>query len=277
MPVARGASSPGRGSGRALGWACRVMWCGVAVPASCPPDRTDSTVRSNGSKTSSTRRPARRRVDLVAVAVHGHGRGLGDGPPFGPAERLGQVRGGGDGERAAGFPPGQRRLPGLGMRPGVVDRLGPRGEQPVQLRQVRDLGGAGLGQLGQELAADGAEEPLDLPPALGPSGLAVHQLDAQPGAGPQQPRVDERRAVVHVDVLGDAAGGQRRAQRGGQPDGVLGEPEPGGHHRPGMIIEEREQVGLAAVHPDRVQRVPGPDLVRPVTPRTGRTPARPRR
>src|SRR6266568_9015154 len=34
MPVARGASSPGMGSGRALGWAWRVMWCGMAVPAS---------------------------------------------------------------------------------------------------------------------------------------------------------------------------------------------------------------------------------------------------
>ena len=59
MPVARGASSPGSGSGRALGWECLVMWCGTAVPASRPPDRTDSTVRSNGSKTSSTRLPAR--------------------------------------------------------------------------------------------------------------------------------------------------------------------------------------------------------------------------
>jgi hypothetical protein len=56
------------------------------------------------------------------------------------------------------------------MFPDVVDRLGPRGEQLVQLRQARDLGRAGLGQLGQELAADGAEEPLDLPPPLGLTG-----------------------------------------------------------------------------------------------------------
>ena len=101
MPVARGASSPGRGSGRALGWACRVMWCGVAVPASMPPDRTDSTVRSNGSKTSSTRRPDRPGstwyrfpcMDTVAVLVtvrHSDQRnasaragpaGTGNGPP----------------------------------------------------------------------------------------------------------------------------------------------------------------------------------------------------
>ena len=89
---------------------------------------------------------------------------LGDGPPFGPAERLSQVRAGGERERAAGFPPGQWRLPGLGMLPDVVDRLGPRGEQPVQLGQVREPGGAVLGQLGQELAADGPEKSFDFPP-----------------------------------------------------------------------------------------------------------------
>ena len=38
--------------------------------------------------------------------------------------------------------PGQRSLPGLGMLPDVVDRFCPGGEQPVQLRQVRDLRGA---------------------------------------------------------------------------------------------------------------------------------------
>jgi len=91
----------------------------------------------------------------------------------------------------------------------------------------------------------------------------VDQLDAEPGAGPQQPRIDERRSVVDVDGLRDAPGSERRAQRGGQPDRVFGEPEPGGHHRPRVIIDEREKIGLAAVHPDRVQRVPGPDLVRP--------------
>jgi hypothetical protein len=76
--------------------------------------------------------------------------------------------------------------------------LGPRGEQPVQLCQARDLGRAGLGQLGQELAADSPEKSFYFSPALGPAGPAVHQLDAQLGAGPQQPRVDERRSVIDV-------------------------------------------------------------------------------
>ena len=58
------------------------------------------------------------RVDLVPVAVQGDDGGLGHGPPFGPAERLGQVRLGRERERAAGLPPAQRRLPGLRIFPG---------------------------------------------------------------------------------------------------------------------------------------------------------------
>jgi hypothetical protein len=84
------------------------------------------------------------------------------------------------------------------MLPGVVDRLGPRGEQPVQTRQIRDLRSAGLSQLGQELAPDSPEKSFYLPPALWPSRLAVDQLDAQLRAGPQQPRIDERRPVIAV-------------------------------------------------------------------------------
>ena len=66
-----------------------------------------------------------------------------------------------------------------------------------------------------------------------------------------------------VDRLGDAPGGQRRAQRGGQPDAVFEVAPAGGHHRPGMVIQEGEQVRLAAGDPGPVQRVAGPQLVRP--------------
>jgi hypothetical protein len=52
------------------------------------------------------------------------------------------------------------------MLPDVVDGFGPGGEQPVQFGQARDLRGPLLGELGQELAPDGAEEPFDLAPAL---------------------------------------------------------------------------------------------------------------
>jgi hypothetical protein len=50
------------------------------------------------------------------------------------------------------------------MGPPVIDTFDPGGEQPVQRGQVRDAGA--VADLDQELLADGAEEPLDLPPAL---------------------------------------------------------------------------------------------------------------
>ena len=62
------------------------------------------------------------------------------------------------------------------MGPDVINRLYPGGEQPVQLRQIRDLGGAGLGQLGQELAAYGPEKPFYLPPAFWLTGQSQSSL-----------------------------------------------------------------------------------------------------
>ena len=116
-----------------------------------------------------------------------------------------------------------------------------------------------------------------LPRPCGPAGCGVDQLDAELGAGPQQPRVDERLAVVDVDVLGDtprrpAPGAARR------PAARCPRRSPtGARPQPGMVVEEREQVGLAAADPRAVQRVAGPQLVRAARPRTGRTPAAGRR
>ena len=146
----------------------------------------------------------------------------------------------------------------------VVDVLHPGGEQPVHLGQVADFPSrpAVPGRdLDGELAVHGPEEPLDLAPALRPARGRVDQLDAQPGAGPHQPRVNERRAVIDVDVGRDAAGGQCRAQRGGQPDGVLGEPPPVSHDRPAVVVDEGEQVGLPAADPRAVECVSCPDFV----------------
>jgi hypothetical protein len=74
---------------------------------------------------------------------------------------------------------------------GVIDRLDPGREQPGELGQTADARGDLLGDLDQELLAHGAEKPFDFPSALGPAGRGVHQLDAQAGAGAQQPRVDK--------------------------------------------------------------------------------------
>src|SRR5947207_1859580 len=46
-------------SGRALGWAWRLMRCGTARPIGLPRWRTSTVARSKGSKTSSTCRPTR--------------------------------------------------------------------------------------------------------------------------------------------------------------------------------------------------------------------------
>ena len=45
-------------------------------------------------------------------------------------------------------------------------------------------------------------------------------------ARPQQPRIDKGRTVVDVNPAGTPAGGQRGAQRRGQPHGVFGKAEP---------------------------------------------------
>ena len=210
--------------------------------------------------------PGQVRLDLVAVAVQRYRRGLGHRPVSAPPERLGQRVGLGQGERGAAHPPGQRRGPGLGVDPVVVDLLDPGGEQPVQLAQVGDgppRPAVGGGELDCEPVVHGPEEPLDLAPALRPARRRVRQADAEFRARPQQPRVCERRPVVHIDPLRDAPGRQRRPQRRGQAHRVLGQPPPVPDHRPGVVVDEREQVRLAAGDPGAVQRVPGPDLIRP--------------
>jgi hypothetical protein len=56
-------------------------------------------------------------------------------------------------------PPLRGGLPGFRMRPAVIDRFCPGGEQPVQLADAGDVPAAALGgvagDLDQELLADG--------------------------------------------------------------------------------------------------------------------------
>ena len=210
--------------------------------------------------------PDEARVDLIGVALQRHQRGLGHGALCFPEERLRERGRGGQRERAAGVPARQRRGPGLGVLAAVIDGLDPGGEQPVQLVQVGEgvparvaLGVAG--DLDEELVANGPEEAFDLAAALRATRGGVDQPDPELRAGSQQPGVDERRAVVDIDRVRDSPGAERRAQRGGEADGVLGEPEPVPHDRPGVVIEEGEQVGLAPADVRAVQGVAGPHLV----------------
>ena len=167
-------------------------------------------------------------------------------------------------------PPGQGCLAGLGVHPVVVDRLDPRGEQRVELEQRRGRGesslgqlfGGGVGDLDEELLAHAAKPPLDLAAALRAVRGGVDQPDAELAAGPQQPGVDEGAAVVDVDAGRDTPRGEGGLQRGGQAHGVLGEPEPVPDGQPAVIVEEGEQVGLAAPDAGAVQRVTDPAFVR---------------
>ena len=87
------------------------------------------------------------------------------------------------------------------------------------------------------------------------------QPDAELAAGPQQPGVDVGAAVVDVDAGRDTPRGEGGLQRGGQAHGVIGEPEPVPDRQHAVIVEEREQVGLAAPDPGAVQRVADPAFV----------------
>ena len=82
------------------------------------------------------------------------------------------------------------------MGAGVVDRLDPGAQQPVELEQVGDVVAARRvgrpGDLDEELVPDRAEESLDFAPALGSPGGGVGEFDPECRARAQQPGVHER-------------------------------------------------------------------------------------
>ncbi len=126
----------------------------------------------------------------------------------------------------------------------MVDGLDPCHEQPVQLLQILDP--PAVADLDQELTSNGLEESFDFPFAFGPVGGGVDDPDAQLRRGAFERVVDKRGAVVDMDGLWDAAGGQAPTQRGGEPHDVLEQAPPGAHHGAGVVVEEAEQVGLPA-------------------------------
>ena len=94
--------------------------------------------------------------------------------------------------------------------------------------------------------------------------MGVGELDPEHGARPAQPGIDEHRPVVHVALGRAAAGSEAVAQRLSQRDRVLRISPTGRHHRPGMIVEERDEDRLAAGHVRAVQRVTDPAGVGPL-------------
>ena len=97
----------------------------------------------------------------------------------------------------------------------------------------------------------------------------MDQADAQHRAGAGQPRVGERRAVVGIENLRQAAAGDRPAQQVLAGAGVLVGEEPAVDQQPGMVIDDQEQPGPHRAlpsgpgHPRADQHVGDPPLVRP--------------
>ena len=141
----------------------------------------------------------------------------------------------------------------------MVDRLDPGREARVQLVEGADLGGV---DLDQELAADGLERPLDLPPAFRSSWLTVEEPRPEHRERPQQLAGDHRGAVVEIGGTGNAAALDPRTQRRLEADRVLGIAPPIATERAGVVVEKAEQVGLVASDHRAVERVPRPQLVR---------------
>ena len=284
MPV----SSAGAGSsssGGALGWACQAddLRDRPADLAALP---VDGQLRHVERVEHALHLPARQeRVDGVHVALDGDGGRLADLPDHAPGERLPQQRRVRQRRLAAGGQPGGRRLAGLGVRPGVVLRAQPRGEQPVELLQAggRVPGRAPAvgvaGDLDQELLLDHAEHAFDLPPAHRAGRRGVRQLHAEHRARPLQRRVDERRPVIAVQNGRDAVGGDRGAEHAGEPDRVGAADEPGPGQEPGPVVDDAGQERRLPADVRAVHEVRGPDLVHRIglEPAEGlrRLPARP--
>jgi hypothetical protein len=156
------------------------------------------------------------------------------------------------------------------VHPVVINAFDPGREQAVEFEQRRgrgelrlgQLGGAGVGDLDEELIPHAAKETFDLPPALWPVRGGMHQPDPEFGTRPQQPGIDKSGPVVNVDGGRNASSGQRWFQRRGQAHGVLGKPEPVPHRETRMIIQKREQIRFSTTDPRPVQRITHPPLVR---------------
>ncbi len=148
-------------------------------------------------------------VHVQAVAVHDPGAGDGEQQRVELVEAVGQPR-----EPAAVAPAVRRGLAGLGVLALVVAVDEVAGEGGVEFGEgegrsgdrapvgaVRDV----PGQCGQQLAGDGAEQPLDLAPALRDAGGGVHELDVGVCADLGDVGAGEVGAVVAVEDVGQPA------------------------------------------------------------------------
>ena len=124
-----------------------------------------------------------------------------------------------------------------------------------------ELFGGGVADLDEERLPHPAEPAFDLAPALRAVRGGVDQPDAELAARAQQPRIHVGTAVVDVAARRDAPRREGGLQRGRQAHGVFGEPESVPHRKTRMVVQEREEVGLATTEAWAVQRVTDPAFV----------------
>ena len=105
----------------------------------------------------------------------------------------------------------------------MVDDLKPSGEQAVELGEIHPVV-----DLDQELIANRAKEPLDLPFVWWLRGACVISFHAQNSAHPQQLRGNERQPRSTKIAYGDTARHHPGPQRSLQPEHVLA----GTHRQP---------------------------------------------
>ena len=170
-----------------------------------------------------------------------------------------QSGGGWKRRRPGGEQPVDGRLAGLGVDAAVIDGLDPCGEQPVESGQVVRRSRL---DLDKELDAHRLEDPFDFPSALRPTWATVHEAHTEARAGPQQLLGRVRRAVIDVAAARHTTRRERSTERRLETDRVLREPPPIADQGAAVVVDEREQVGLAASDHRSVQGVAGPQIAR---------------
>ena len=126
------------------------------------------------------------------------------------------------------------------MDAGVRDLLGPGTEGVVQLGEAFDASRLGLGE---EALADVAIQALLLSPPGRLIGLGVDEVDPEHRAGACQLDGGIGRAVVDVEMLGNAAAREGGAQHVLAGAGVLFFHPPAADEQAAVVVDEHEELG----------------------------------
>lgn len=176
---------------------------------------------------------------LVVTAEEGDGAVLGDLAPDGNAEVVPEVLRRRPEEGDLGKVAGDRRLSGRRMDAFVVLPV-----DPFRKELVESLEREVVGEDRQELLADGEEEALDLAATFGDIGPRVEEGDAELAAGVREGVRLEGGAVVDIEPAGEPALLEGRDQAVAEAIEVLREIELGMGDKPGMVVDDGEEVAL---------------------------------